>query len=103
MRKYRKANEWRELILAQQNGDLSIVAFCKKHQLSTSTFYKNRAELFFDNTKPNSFFSAKVTQSIEVQSQQVEPLILRQSDIELTLPATISVEFIADLINRLAK
>ena len=99
MRKHKKPLEWRELVLAQQNSELSVLAFCKQHQLSTSAFYKNRAELFLDETKPPAFISAKVTHAIEVQTP--EPFVFKHSGFELSLPASTSLECIATLFGGL--
>ena len=99
MRKHKKPHEWRELVVAQQNSELSVLAFCKQHQLSTSAFYKNRAELFFSETKPPAFISAKVTHAIEVHTP--EPFVFKHSGFELSLPASTSLECIATLFGRL--
>ena len=105
MRKHRKADEWRALILAQQHSELSIADFCKQHQLSTSAFYKNRADLMFDESPPATFIAAKVTQSqsIEIQTASTPPFVLRHQHVELSLPASTSPEFIADLMSRLTQ
>ena len=99
MRKHKKPHEWRELVLAQQQSELSVLAFCKQHQLSTSAFYKNRAELFLDETKPPAFVSAKVTHAMEVHTR--EPFVFKHSGFELSLPASTSPECIATLFGRL--
>ncbi|WP_416143399.1 IS66 family insertion sequence element accessory protein TnpA [Paraglaciecola chathamensis] len=40
--KHRALDEWRELIAQQQSSELSIVDFCKRLRVSTSSFYKFR-------------------------------------------------------------
>jgi hypothetical protein len=59
--KHKTLDEWRELISQQQSSGLSIVDFCKKHRLATSSFYKFRGQLQLQNNPPRFVKASKPT------------------------------------------
>ena len=45
---HRSQQQWQDLIAEQSQGSMTVSAYCKKHRLSTSSFYKWRATLSHD-------------------------------------------------------
>jgi hypothetical protein len=43
VRKHRSEQEWRELVRGQSDSGLSVLAWCEKHGLAQSAFYRWRA------------------------------------------------------------
>lgn len=60
--KHKTLEEWRELIAQQQSSGLSIVDFCQKLRLSTSSFYKFRGQLQ-QQDNPSRFVKASKSAS----------------------------------------
>ena len=50
--------EWLALISEQQQGDLSIAAFCREKSIKVQYFYYHRSQ-HLKNTKPSEFVQAK--------------------------------------------
>lgn len=44
-RRYRKAEQWRELIAQQATGTESVVDFCQRNGLTPKSFYRHRKTL----------------------------------------------------------
>ena len=60
--KHKTLEEWRELISQQQSSGLSIVDFCQKLRVSTSSFYKFRGQLQ-QQDNPSRFVKASQSAS----------------------------------------
>lgn len=65
--KHKTLEEWRELIAQQQSSGLSIVDFCKKFRLSTSSFYKFRGQLQQQDNSPLFLKASKPTINNNIQ------------------------------------
>jgi hypothetical protein len=70
----RSHEQWRAILTEQQASGLTIIDYCRKHQLATSSFYVFRKKL---GITISSFVRTQVTQQVE--------LITQQPPIELTL------------------
>jgi len=66
--KHKTLDEWRELISEQQSSGLSIVDFCKKHRLATSSFYKFRGRSQQPDNPPRFVKASKPVIDTTIQS-----------------------------------
>lgn len=98
MRVNRSQAQWREIIQQHINSNLSIVDFCREHNLSTTTFYSARKKL---SAIPKNFVKAKVTQQIEVSAEQAN-ILITVGQASVSLPATISASYLASVLKELA-
>ena len=91
----RTLDDWTKLIEQQAQSDLSILAFCRQHQIPTSNFYKNRHKIEHVN-QASVFVKAKVT------TKPGEATIhLAFGDTRLTLPQHCEPTWLAELIKAL--
>ena len=101
----RKTNsEWQAIFQQHKDSGLAIEAFCQKHKLATSSFYKYRKLL----TKENHFIQARVIPD-PVDAKQDVDLLDNQPGFtlelpmgRLSLPASTSATFLVQLIRGLA-
>ncbi|MGX9463521.1 IS66 family insertion sequence element accessory protein TnpA [Shewanella sp. A14] len=107
MRTFRDQLQWQELILAQQQSGLNISTYCRKHKLSTSSFYAHKKRLALTES---AFVCAQISQH-KVTEQQVTQLELVQpqaaialefAKAKLHLPHSTSPSFLAQLLRELA-
>lgn len=91
----RTLDDWTKLIEQQAQSGLSILAFCRQHQIPTSNFYKNRHKIEHLN-QTSVFVKAKVT----TQSAQAT-IHLAFGDTRLTLPQHCEPTWLAELIKAL--
>ncbi len=63
MRIFRNQEQWQVIIEKQQTRGLTILNYCREHQLSTSSFYAVRKKL---ESTPSNFIRAKVTKQVEL-------------------------------------
>jgi len=97
--KNKTQQEWQTQLKQQAASRLSISAFCKKHRISQSSFYKHKKALTA-KTYPHTptFIQAKLppvhstSSSIKIQHQHTQ----------LHLPETVSAIWLAELIKALA-
>ena len=97
----RKTNsEWQAIFKQQKDSNLNIDAFCQKHKLATSSFYKYRKLL----AKESHFIQARVV-SDPVDAKQGVDLLDNQSGFtlelpvgRLSLPASTSATYLIQLI-----
>lgn len=99
--KNRTQDEWRELFKIQADGDLSVAAFCKEHDIGQSYFYKRKSDLTAKKMQQNK------TSFIKVKSQlgnttPVSAIKLQHLQTRLILPNSISPSWLAELIKALA-
>lgn len=103
MRIFRSSDEWRALILQQQDSGLSVADFCREHALATTSFYSSRARLFGKSPASSQFVQARFTEEFElretVASTQAIEITLRE--LRLSLPATISPAYLTQLLRGL--
>lgn len=93
----RSNEQWRSLVLQQQESGLSVAAFCREHELAPSSFYSSRARLFdAEATEPSKFVRAKLTQELKLRetatSAQVFEITLGAA--KLSLPTTTSPPYL---------
>ena len=99
--KNRTQDEWRELFKIQANGDLSVAAFCKEHNIGQSYFYKRKSDLIAKNIQPikSSFIKVKSQQG---NTTPVTSIKLQYQQTRLILPLNISPSWLAEFIKALA-
>jgi len=101
----RKTNsEWLAIFKQQKDSKLSIDAFCQKHKLATSSFYKYRKLL----TKESHFIQARVLPD-PVEAKHNVDIVNNQTSFtlelpvgRLSIPASTSVTYLIQLIRGLA-
>ena len=98
MRKTRSLEQWRSIIEEQQASDLTITEFCQQHALSKTSFYAAQSKL---NAAPGSFIRAKVTKHVDPTEQQ-QPIILAIGNVKVSLPSTVPVANLSQLLRELA-
>ena len=107
MKTFRNKQQWQELVLAQQQSGLNISAYCRKHKLSTSSFYAHKKRL---ESTEGAFVCAQISQHkvIEHQVTQLElappnvAITLELAHAKLHLPHSVSPSFLAQLLRELA-
>ena len=98
MRKTRSLELWRNIIEEQQASDLTITEFCQQHALSKTSFYAARSKL---NASSGSFVRAKVNKHVAPTEQQ-QPIILAIGNVKISLPPTLPVTYLSQLLRELA-
>ena len=97
MRKTRSLEQWRNIIEEQQASDLTITEFCQQHALSKTSFHAARSKL---TAAFGSFVRAKVTKHIDSTEQQ-QPITLAIGKVNVSLPPTIPVTYLSQLLREL--
>jgi hypothetical protein len=97
MRIFRNQAQWQVIIENYEASDLSVIDYCLKHQLSTSSFYAARQKII---TAPSVFVRTKVTQEVEVIIEQ-PPIELLVGHAKVILPTTTSATYIGQLLREL--
>ena len=98
MRKTRSLEQWRSIIEEQQASDLTITEFCQQHVLSKTTFYAARSKL---NASSSRFVQAKVTKHVAPTEPQ-QPITLAIGSVKISLPPTMPVAYLSQLLRELA-
>ncbi|MEI8668599.1 MULTISPECIES: IS66 family insertion sequence element accessory protein TnpA [unclassified Pseudoalteromonas] len=98
MRKTRSLEQWRSIIEEQQVSNLTITDYCQQNALSKTSFYAARSKL---NTESGSFVRAKVTQHVDVIEQQ-QSITLAIGNVKISLPPTMPVAYLSQLLRELA-
>jgi putative transposase len=94
MRITRSQVQWQNIFKEQENSGLTIVGYCRQHQISTATFYACRKKL---GVSQSAFIQAKITQEVEIFSCP-EPLCLNIGNASLTLPSSTPPAYLAQLL-----
>ncbi|PKG86982.1 IS66 family insertion sequence hypothetical protein [Colwellia sp. 75C3] len=93
----RSHEQWRTILTEQQASGLTIIDYCREHQLATSSFYVFRKKLGITS---NSFVRTQVTQQVEVITPQ--PLIeLTLGKATLRLPSSTSATYLGQVLRAL--
>ncbi len=93
----RSHEQWRTILNEQQTSGLTIIDYCREHQLATSSFYVFRKKL---GVTSNNFVRTQVTQQVEVITQQ--PLIeLTLGKATLRLPSSTSATYLGQVLRAL--
>ncbi|MDB2387162.1 IS66 family insertion sequence element accessory protein TnpB [Shewanella sp.] len=101
----RSHDDWTNLIQQQPSSGLTITDFCRKHKLSTSTFYARKA--IMTNTPPKngaSFVKAVAPATTPVITQAVtpQPTICLQHQTGLwTFPSSLPPSYLLEFIKGL--
>tara|TARA_R110001583_G_scaffold157548_1_gene309479 strand:- start:2037 stop:2336 length:300 start_codon:yes stop_codon:yes gene_type:complete len=94
----RNETQWKTLIQNQQTSGLTISDYCQQHHLPTSSFYAFKKKLGLTS---NSFVRAKMLQQIEIIESEQPSIILSVGHANLSLPATTSATYLAQLLREL--
>ncbi len=93
----RSHEQWRTLITEQQASGLTIIDYCREHQLSTSSFYVFRKKLGINSS---SFVRTQVTQQVELVTQQ-SLIELTLGKATLKLPSNTSATYLGQVLRAL--
>ena len=93
----RSHEQWRTLITEQQASGLTIIDYCRKHQLATSSFYVFRKKLGINSS---SFVRTQVTQQVELVTQQ-SLIELTLGKATLKLPSNTSATYLCQVLRAL--
>jgi len=93
----RSHEQWRTLITEQQASGLTIIDYCRKHQLATSSFYVFRKKLGINSS---SFVRTQVTQQVELVTQQ-SLIELTLGKATLKLPSNTSATYLGQVLRAL--
>ena len=97
--KHKTQQHWQDLIKQQADSHLSVLEFCKQHQISTSHFYKHKAaNKVASRSQKNAFVKAERTQS-SIPKQETITLQLGQA--QLYFPLNIQPSWLADFVRAL--
>lgn len=80
-----KRRNWKQVLLDQERSGLSITAYCKQHNISSTSFYQSRRRLRSAQSKPKTNFA-------EVRLQDKSEAISKQPKIRLHTPDGYIVE-----------
>lgn len=101
--KIKRPLNWKRLILSHPNSLLEVPQFCKKHNISKSSFYKWRRELPAQSKSTEGKFIT--VKQISSQEKSVSKFIAKKpklvlptvdsisSPVKVTLPSEINLEF----------
>lgn len=95
--KHRTLEEWRELISQQQSSGLSIVDFCQKLRVSTSSFYKFRGRLQQQENPPQFVKASKSASDIPLQPS----VSVRLGEVSLSFSAPCEPAWLASFVKAL--
>ena len=98
----RSQQQWQELISAQECSDLSITDFCRKHKISTTSFYGRRSALFKQASSSSLPDTAFVKVVIPPSSQPSEFAVLSVGSAELRFTKQPDTQWLASLMRQLA-
>jgi transposase-like protein len=96
-RRYRKAEQWRELIAMQEAGTESVVEFCRRHGLAPKSFYHRRKALRDADQR-----KGMVAVSPPLPRAPSGPIALSWRGVELTVSGSASATWVAQLMRELA-
>jgi len=105
MRKFRSPNHWQQILAEQQKSGLTISAFCRQHNISTSGFYTQRQKQRVVTASTSAFVSTTVTEknSTKVHRDVKQTIVLELSAARLTLPTETSANnYLITLLNGLS-
>jgi putative transposase len=93
----RSKSQWQCIFEDQKASGLTIIGYCREHQLSTATFYTSRKKL---SSTPNHFVRAKITQQVELIAYP--PVIeLSIGQTKVTLPSTTTASYLGQVLREL--
>lgn len=103
--------QWQAIFKEHENSGLSVPKYCQKHHINVTTFYNRRAKLALNkqnqivNTvsaqdKPSDFIQVKPTLTV---SQPQAVIILNTCQAQLQLPASVSPQWVGQVLKELAQ
>ncbi|TRX57184.1 IS66 family insertion sequence element accessory protein TnpA [Thalassomonas sp. M1454] len=98
MKVMRTPEQWQTIIQEQQSSGLTIIDYCRQHQLSMTSFYAVRKKL---GLSACSFVRAKITQQVEIVEEQ-PGITLTVGKANVSLPATTSATYLSQLLREFA-
>ena len=97
-KRYRKLEEWRQLIEQQEASGESVTTFCQRHDLMPKTFWNRRKALRQADQCKGMVVVAPPADSGSTSS----PMAVCWRGIELALPGSASPAWVAQLMRELA-
>jgi hypothetical protein len=73
-------SQWQAIIETQQSRGLTIIDYCREHQLSTSSFYAVHKKI---GSQANNFVQAKIRQETEWVASALIELSFHQAKVIL--------------------
>ena len=103
----RTPQQWLTLLQTQQDSDLSVKQFCLEQGISPSNFYKNKAAFspetsIATTTEVSPFSQVYLDESEQRNSKPLRDIKLNIGNIELTLDSQTEVNWIVNLMGKLA-
>ena len=104
MRKFRSPNHWQQILAEQQKSGLTISAFCRQHNISTSGFYTQRKKQIVVTAATSAFVSTTVSEktSTKVHRDVKQTIVLELSAARLTLLIETPENYLITLLNGLS-
>ena len=94
MGKVKSQEKWQQILADQKASGLTIVDYCRQHQLSTSNFYTRRKLLAASEF---TFIEAKITQQTELVVTS-EPITITMDKATVSLPGTTTAAYLGQLL-----
>ncbi|MCQ1061421.1 IS66 family insertion sequence element accessory protein TnpA [Photobacterium sp. DNB23_23_1] len=102
----RSNQEWLAIFRQFENSSLTQREFCRRHDISTSTFFAKRRLLECDSgSQQGGFIRAEVveqTTHYQVANPIASNMTLSVNDIELSIPQGTPAAYVAELIGSLS-
>ncbi|WDE11854.1 IS66 family insertion sequence element accessory protein TnpA [Thalassomonas haliotis] len=98
MGKVKSQQQWQQILADQKTSGLTIVDYCRQHQLSTSNFYLRRKQLA---TAEYTFIEAKITKQTEVVVTPL-PITITLGKATVSLPGTTTAAYLGQLLREFA-
>ena len=104
MRTFRSQDQWRQVLVEQAQSGLTISAFCRQHNISTSGFYTQRQKQSVVTVSTSAFVSTTVTEknSTKVHRDVKQTIVLELSAARLRLPIETPTHYLITLFNGLS-
>ena len=91
--------QWQTIVEEQQASGLTIVDYCQKNELSTTTFYAARKKLGLSTA---NFVRAKITQQMEI-IQESSLITIAVGKATVSLPVTTSATYLSQLLREFVR
>jgi putative transposase len=98
MRISRSQTQWQTIIKDHQSSGLTVIEYCQKQQLSTSSFYAVKKKLGLSSS---NFVRAKITQQVEFFEDK-SLITVTMGKVNISLPSTTSATYLSQLLRELA-
>ena len=95
----RTQEQWRNLFTEHQASGLKAIDFCKQHKICPNYFSKRRSQLL--NTEKKSTSTSAFVSVTPTTQTGTSTLSLQYQQINITIPATVSPDWLATLLQQL--